>query len=619
MSSISLLAVSRRAKLLSILHRSSKEFTRPFSLLSSTTFNLPRDRGCTSILSSEVTCPSPPTCRTFSNNQNDDDRKNDEFLQNELGITNNRILTSNKNNFSTNNEGLTNNKQRTEPRVNGENSKRRRRPRNKSMYNNTDIHYPQNHYGMNGRKAIGQMQQKQQDIFVQNYPQKNDNYRGNYSSNSFNNSEYLDYDGGIRSRIRVKSVHIALKIDEMNIISKVFGSKATMAAATASSSSNNINTENQISSNNKNSWLKNIAPVQYRFGKISVVIELPPAFDSSDSGPLNISHMDDDRKRYVVIFRFGSVVFFNVSPRETQYIIEEIKKYSTDPISSGFEQKEHFEVAICPGLDMLKSMNVTAHKNFNGTSNNTDNMNDCFRQFQPHEVVNADFATVKKLDMNNVGIISKVIAQSVAMDYYGIIVDELLAKFAAVNTAVNKQGGQFTEMERNTLFQVVAQNNSIFIDMVSKLGVMDRSDTAWNFSQYEGIFEGMRNEFEIQERFEQIEFKLNLIQQNAKFFLEVFQDQKSTFLEWVIILLITFECGLMILEMSGYGEIIFSNLMNGTPATSITSNTPYAISTPVIDDATTTNSGASEPVSTSMFSTSYYTDFDTTNNASHKK
>ena len=36
------------------------------------------------------------------------------------------------------------------------------------------------------------------------------------------------------------------------------------------------------------------------------------------------------------------------------------------------------------------------------------------------------------------------------------------------------------------LFQVVARNNSLFIDMVSKLGIKDRSDTAWHLSQYEG-------------------------------------------------------------------------------------------------------------------------------------
>jgi uncharacterized Rmd1/YagE family protein len=55
-----------------------------------------------------------------------------------------------------------------------------------------------------------------------------------------------------------------------------------------------------------------------------------------------------------------------------------------------------------------------------------------------------------------------------------------------------------------------------------------------------------------------VEFKLDLIQQNAKFFLEVLHAQKSNALEWVIIVLISFECGLMMLDMSGKGKDLFS-------------------------------------------------------------
>jgi hypothetical protein len=56
-----------------------------------------------------------------------------------------------------------------------------------------------------------------------------------------------------------------------------------------------------------------------------------------------------------------------------------------------------------------------------------------------------------------------------------------------------------------------------------------------------------------------IEFKLDLIQQNAKFFLEVLHAQKSNTLEWVIIVLISFECVLMCLDMSGIGAKFFSD------------------------------------------------------------
>ena len=69
----------------------------------------------------------------------------------------------------------------------------------------------------------------------------------------------------------------------------------------------------------------------------------------------------------------------------------------------------------------------------------------------------------------------------------------------------------------------------------------------------------MQNEFEIYRRFENIEFKLNLIQENAKFFLTTFHSRQSNTLEWVIIVLIAFECVLMCLDMSGMGSAMFSS------------------------------------------------------------
>ena len=75
----------------------------------------------------------------------------------------------------------------------------------------------------------------------------------------------------------------------------------------------------------------------------------------------------------------------------------------------------------------------------------------------------------------------------------------------------------------------------------------------------------MKEEFEIYTRFKDIEFKLNLIQENAKFFLEVLHNQKSNTLEWIIIVLILFECILMCLEMSGLGPEFFQTVSELTP------------------------------------------------------
>lgn len=108
-------------------------------------------------------------------------------------------------------------------------------------------------------------------------------------------------------------------------------------------------------------------------------------------------------------------------------------------------------------------------------------------QETPH-VASGDFCVVQVMDMNATAVISNVMAQTVALDSYSDTVDQLLANFAAINSTVTETG-TFSQMERSNLFRVVSQNNSIFIDMISKLGIKERSDTAWNMSQYEKVHE----------------------------------------------------------------------------------------------------------------------------------
>eukprot|EP00590_Aulacoseira_subarctica_P001193 CAMPEP_0172432110 /NCGR_PEP_ID=MMETSP1064-20121228/61519_1 /TAXON_ID=202472 /ORGANISM="Aulacoseira subarctica , Strain CCAP 1002/5" /LENGTH=475 /DNA_ID=CAMNT_0013179187 /DNA_START=162 /DNA_END=1589 /DNA_ORIENTATION=+ len=344
-----------------------------------------------------------------------------------------------------------------------------------------------------------------------------------------------EQDTAIAARVPVMSIYVARHIDVVAVLSKVFAKMNVL---------------------------------QHRFGRTSVTVQFPPreATDAptantknyqsmttptnlkskdrphpeedinnnapiTEPPPLTTSVEDTLLPRYIVVFRFGSCVFFNFTNREARVILEEIKKRADccmDALPNGFEQREQFDIAISPG--------------------------------RAESIVTGDVATIQMLDLNNVAVISTVMGQTVALDSYNIYADELLATFATINANV-KRTGNFTSMERNALFKVIAQNNSLFIDMVSKLGLKDRSDTvAWNFTQYDTVYQGMREEFLIDNRFDDIEFKLNLIQQNTKFFLEVMHQNKTSLLEWIIIGLITLECGLMCLEMSGMGHLMFESL-----------------------------------------------------------
>jgi len=272
--------------------------------------------------------------------------------------------------------------------------------------------------------------------------------------------------------------------------------------------------------------------------RLSVVAQLQPN---------NTGISATEAARFVAVFGFGSVVFFNVSPKEIAALTEEIKRLSTGSLSSGKERKDRFCVHVEPPTisSMRTGMGIDENKQVEV------------------DVVTADYCIVPELNMKSVDVISNIMAQSVALDAYNDTVDELLVDFERINNKVTSEGN-LTPVDRDKMFRAVAQNNAIFLKL-TKVGIKDRVDTAWNLSQYENVSEGMREEFDIDRRFENIEFKLNLIQQNAKFFLEVLANQKSDSLEWIIIVLILLECVLMCIEMSGMGEPLFAYLKEFWP------------------------------------------------------
>ncbi len=294
--------------------------------------------------------------------------------------------------------------------------------------------------------------------------------------------------------VRVRAVHAAQTLNVVKILQKVF-----------------------------------VSPVRHYFGKTSLIVQLKPA---SPGEPF----------RFVAVYRFGSVVFFNMtSTREVGKLLEAIKLHGKNPIASGFERRENFGVVIQPRLEHL--------------------------ELPDDQVVTGDYCVVESLDLNSCSVVANIMAQTVALDSYNDIAEELLSTFADINSIVRRTG-KFTEMQKDSLFRVVATNNAIFIDMISKLGIKERSDTAWNLTRYTQVHEGMKDEFEIEHRFDNIEFKLDMIQQNAKFFLEMLHSQKTNTLEWIIIVLILFECILMCMEMSGLGTPFFESIAQILPGES---------------------------------------------------
>ncbi|XP_058194617.1 protein RETARDED ROOT GROWTH, mitochondrial isoform X2 [Rhododendron vialii] len=218
--------------------------------------------------------------------------------------------------------------------------------------------------------------------------------------------------------------------------------------------------------------------------------------------------------RYMVVFQYGSAVLFNVEDPEVESYLGIVRRHASGLLPE--MRKDDYAVKEKPllGEDM---------------------------QGGP------DYIVLKNLDADSIRIIGSVLGQSIALDYFVSQVDGIVEEFTDINRGMEKTG-TFT-MQRKKLFQLVGKANSSLADVILKVGLFDRSEIAWRDAKYAQIFEYLRDEYEVTQRFGNLDFKLKFVEHNIHFLQEALQNRKSDLLEWCIIFLLSIENVISVYEI----------------------------------------------------------------------
>ena len=219
--------------------------------------------------------------------------------------------------------------------------------------------------------------------------------------------------------------------------------------------------------------------------------------------------------RYFVVYKYGSVVFFNMGRREREECLKLVRSFCPKPLP--VPCTDDYRVMVRPAL-------------------------------QPWAQFEADHVVLKQLDLNNISVIGTVLAQTVALEHHELKVDNMIEIFSSLNKVTYETGEM--DISKNKLFKLVAENNNTLTELVTRMRLLGRSDTAWQYAQYDKVWSGLRKDFELEDRFEHLDYKLNLIQTQVKFYLDILQNRKSDTLEWIIIVLISMEICVSLYDMS---------------------------------------------------------------------
>ncbi|KAG8473181.1 hypothetical protein CXB51_035121 [Gossypium anomalum] len=208
--------------------------------------------------------------------------------------------------------------------------------------------------------------------------------------------------------------------------------------------------------------------------------------------------------RYMVIFQYGSAVLFNIEDREVESYLEIVQRHASGLLPE--MRRDDYCVKEQPLL--AKDM-----------------------QGGP------DYIVVKTLDTDSSRIIGSVLGQSIALDYFVSQVDGMVEEFANINRAMEKTGT--VTMDRTKLIKLVGKLIQIWLI----------SEIAWREAKYAQIYEYLREEYEVTQRFGNLDFKLKFVEHNIHFLQEVIQNRRSDLLEWCIIFLLAIENIIAIYEI----------------------------------------------------------------------
>lgn len=145
--------------------------------------------------------------------------------------------------------------------------------------------------------------------------------------------------------------------------------------------------------------------------------------------------INKDLNQYVCVYHYGSVVFFNVPEASHRELLESMSLLKSIPDLNQFS--EDYKVIV--------------HQNLERPS-----------------VIKSEHLNIQSLDEKNLSIVSTIMAQSVALDYYAGNIDSMLSKFIKMNEKIEATGN-FDGVKPTELHKLIASNNVILTNVLSRV------------------------------------------------------------------------------------------------------------------------------------------------------
>ncbi len=148
--------------------------------------------------------------------------------------------------------------------------------------------------------------------------------------------------------------------------------------------------------------------------------------------------------------------------------------------------------------------------------------------------------TLDQLTPDRASVVALTVAQSAAMEYYERIVEEMFARTEdRLVQRLEKQGT--VSVRTRPLHRFIGAAISTRNEVLTSLHLLDKPDEAWDDPGMNQIYDELRAEFDLVDRYQALELKLRSVQEALELVLDVARDRRLVLLEEAVVLLILLE------------------------------------------------------------------------------
>lgn len=212
-----------------------------------------------------------------------------------------------------------------------------------------------------------------------------------------------------------------------------------------------------------------------------------------------------ETNRYLYVFDYGVVVFANYDPVSKSEFIQFIKNYATKIVD----------------LDLSEQYKINTDANLNKV------------------LVKNDYVTVSQIDSSLLRIVMLNIGQSVALEYYEVLTNELITSSKYYILELEHHGK--LSISKINLLKYIGKVLNVKNSIVDNLYILDDPNLVWDNEELNLLNKQLKVNFDINTRFKDLDYRLQIVENNLTLFTDVLNVRESSRLEWIVIILIAIE------------------------------------------------------------------------------